>query len=137
MNGTVYLEINSQCKRERYDRKKQQQANQCWTEHTPSINIQTCPRHRPESGETTVKRCIQTIKFDPLPALGSIRFDLSNVELISKMSIQEIDQEKISQRIEINNQKDFKKLHRRLWKPPLRCVFEIIHYSGLIFHDRE
>lgn len=122
MNGTVFLEINSQCKRQRYDENSQDNSNQCWTEHKPSIDIHTCPRHRSESGTTTVKRCIQTINFDPLPdhpLLEYIRFDLSNSQLVSKMSIQEIEPEKISPRIEVHGQKDFKKIHRRLWKPPL------------------
>lgn len=129
MNGTVFLEINSQCKRQRYDENSQNKSNECWAEHKPSINIQTCPRHRSENGKATVKRCIQTITFDTLsehPLLEYIRFDLSNSQLVSKMSIQELEQEKISPRIEVHGQKDFKKIHRRLWKPPLSQVFEFV-----------
>ena len=129
MNGTVFLEINSQCKRQRYDENSQDKSNECWTEHKPSINVTTCPRHRSESGKATVKRCIQTITFNTLsnhPLLEYIRFDLSNSQLVSKMSIQELEQEKISPRIEVHGQKDFKKIHRRLWKPPLSQVFEFI-----------
>lgn len=142
MNGTVFLEINSQCKRQRYDENSQDNSNQCWTEDKPSINIHTCPRHRSESGTTTVKRCIQTITFNPLPdhpLLEYIRFDLSNSQLVSKMSIQEIEPGKISPRIEVHGQKDFKKIHRRLWKPPLSRVFEFIlqirYIIGLSYID--
>ena len=129
MNGTVFLVINSQCKRQRYDENRQDKSDECWKEHKPSINIQTCPRHRSESGKATVKRCIQTITLNTLsdhPLLEYIRFDLSNSQLVSKMSIQELEQEKISPRIEVHGQKDFKKIHRRLWKPPLSQVFEFI-----------
>ena len=137
MNGTVYLEINSQCKRQRYHRKSQENENQCWSERKPNINIQTCPRHRSESGKSTVKRCIQTITFDPLhdhPSLDFIRFGLSNSQLVLKMSIQELDQEKISPRIEVHNQKDFRKIHRRLWKPPLSQGFQMNTTKWLLLH---
>ena len=127
MNGTVYFDINSECGSPD-NKKRYKNPTRCITEQLPGINIETCPRHRGEK-----LRCIKTITFghqdDEVTKIinekhdGWIRFDVSNQQLVSKMSIQESGNSRIAQRVEVNNPKDFKKIHRQ-WKLPLRIKVE-------------